>query len=179
MPLKDYEIIAYESVGPLKLGASRDEITSIIGPTDDTQSVDNTLIDSYFEEGLTIHYDAAAQYCKAIAMMSPAYPTYQGQALMNQPWMDIVGWFTKIDSNVELIDIGLIGYDTGIDICRGYVSTANGYEVAVVNVVGIFRPGYWEAYDPDAVRTEVVKTIAEAPSEEEVWEQITTYHKGH
>jgi hypothetical protein len=176
MPLNDYEIISYERVGPLKLGASRDEIVSIIGRTDDSQSVNNTLIDSYFEEGLTIHYDSAAQYCKAIAMTFPACPTYQGQALMNQPWMHIVGWLTKIDSNVELIDIGLIGYDTGIDICRGYVSTANGYEVAVVNVVGIFRPGYWETYDPDAIHAEVVQTIADAPSEEEVWEQITTYY---
>jgi hypothetical protein len=176
MPLKDYEIISYESVGPLKLGALRDEIISIIGPTDDTQSIDNTLIDSYFEEGLTIHYDAAAQYCKAIAMTSPACPTYQGQALMNQPWIDIVGWLTKIDSKVELIDIGLIGYDTGIDICRVYVSTANGYEVAVVNVVGIFRPDYWEAYDADAVRAEALQAISTAPSEEEVWEQITTYY---
>jgi hypothetical protein len=176
MPLNDYEIISYKSVGPLNLGASRDEIASIIGHTDDTQSADDTLIDSYFEEGLTIHYDAAAQYCKAIAMTFPACPTFQGQALMNQPWIDIVGWFTKIDSNVELIDIGLIGYDTGIDICRGYVSTANGYEVAVVNVVGIFRPGYWETYDPDAVQAEVLQMIAEAPSEEKVWEQITTYY---
>jgi hypothetical protein len=176
MPLNDYEIVSYERVGPLKLGASRDEITSIIGYTDEIQSADNTLIDSYFEEGLTIHYDADAQYCKAITMTFPACPSYQGQALMNQPWMDIVGWLTKIDSKVELIDIGLIGYDTGIDICRGYAATANGYEVAVVNVVGIFRPGYWETYDQDAIRAEVAQAIAEAPSEEEVWEQITTYY---
>ncbi len=174
MLLNDYEIISYEGVGPLKLGASRDEIMSMIGSTNDTQSIDDTLIDSYFEEGLTIHYDAAAQYCKAIAMTFPACPTYKGQALMNQPWIDIVGWFTKLDSKVELIDIGLIGYDTGIDLCRGHVSTANGYEVAVVTVVGIFRPGYWETYDSEAVRAEVVQSIAEAPTEEEVWEEITT-----
>jgi hypothetical protein len=176
MPLNDYEIISYESVGPLNLGASRSEIVAILGPTDDSQNAEHTLIDSYFEEGLTIHYDAEALYCKAIALTFPACPTYQGQALINQPWMDIVGWLTKIDSTVELIDIGLIGYDTGIDICRGYVSTANGYEVAVVNVVGIFRPGYWETYDPDAVRADVTQMIADAPSEAEVWEQMTTYY---
>ena len=81
---------------------------------------------------------------------------------MYAPWDSVPGWLNSIDSNVEEIDIGLIGKDIGINLCHDELEDNNGDVFDVVNIVLAFQKGYWERriepYDPgpevDAINSE-------------------------
>jgi hypothetical protein len=63
---------------------------------------------------------------------------------MYVPWESVAPWLNSIDSNVEEIDVGLIGKDIGINLCHEELENNDGDLLDVVNTVLAFQKGYWE-----------------------------------
>jgi hypothetical protein len=144
----NYEIKPYIGVGHIDLGIRPDEIHEILGVPETNDENANTIFEFYRQNSrFSIQYDIETKKCVAIAMMSPANPVYLGRHPMNESWRTASKWLRKIDSNIEEIDVGVIGHDTGIHLAHAKVMLpCNNVmrNVDVVNVVIVFARGYWD-----------------------------------
>jgi hypothetical protein len=144
MPLTNYEIISYVGVGELRFGMSQQQVHELLGNPSYTSQDDFAIYESYDQEGLMIHYQLAEKTCMVIAIGPPTMPTFRGASLMYVPWESVAPWLNSIDSNVEEIDVGLIGKDIGINLCHEELENNDGDLLDVVNTVLAFQKGYWE-----------------------------------
>jgi SmpA / OmlA family len=144
VPLNSYEILPYIGVGELRFGMSRAQVHEILGEPDFVRSYSAAVHEYYDTEDITIHYRLPDETCKAIAMGFPCNPTYQGIALLRTSWESAATWFNSVDGNIEEMDIGLIGKETGINLCHELTENDDGEFIDLVNIVLVFQRGYWE-----------------------------------
>ncbi|MGD6849146.1 hypothetical protein [Rossellomorea aquimaris] len=139
----ELNMISYESIGPIKLGMTRDQIRSVLNSKvtefKKTQWDENTT-DSFDELGIHVFYKAG-HICEAVEVSEPANPTFNGNKLVGIPFKQVRQFLQKYDKDLSIDTDGIISEVLGISL---YIDGVDDEEKEQVQSVMFFEKGYYD-----------------------------------
>ena len=136
-----WDIVSYVGVGPLRFGASRDQIRLVLQqPWDAFKRTpsDITETDGFFQSSLFVYYDPDYR-CEAIELSAPFDPSFDGFSLIGKPFSEILDWTKTRDSEVVIRRAGLMSPKFGF---RVYAPSCAKNPADPVQSVIVFQRGY-------------------------------------
>lgn len=138
----NYDIKSHAGVGPIRFGMKSSEIRKVMH--EEPEPVDkssNGIPADYFRQlGIFVFYKQPG-ICEAVEFFGPASPTFDGQYILGQPYVEMERWIKYIDPDVILNDAGLITKKIGFGL---YAPSARKKPELPVKSVIVFEPGYYE-----------------------------------
>lgn len=143
-------ITPYKSMGPIRLGMSRDEIHREIGAEyEELYSFDKPAFKGdttapgkeHFEDmGIFVDF-CRPDMCVAVEVCRPANPMFRGGRLLYTPYGELLSWFKDIDPDVHVESDGLRSrkFGIGLWLLEGHDTLDDFPESAIV-----FEEGYYE-----------------------------------
>jgi hypothetical protein len=96
-----YELVIGKSVGPVRLGETRQSIIDTLGEPESTRVSQLSIRDYYHDKGIFIQYRPKDELCKNISVGYPAQLIYEGCDLLFFTWVEIVRWLAQLDPTAE------------------------------------------------------------------------------
>ena len=138
------EIDAYEGWGPLRYGMTRKRVHEVLGSPGGTFRRDpaaQEVTDAYPDRGLFVCY-GANDLCEALELVAPAFVSLAGEALLGQPYAEVLALLRRHDPQVATDASGATAYSLGLGV---YAPHAAKDPDAVVECAIAFRRGYYDA----------------------------------
>lgn len=136
-----FEIKTYMGVGNILLGMTSEQIQNIMGiiPTKFKKiQTSKMYTDAY--EWFHVYYNDKGK-CEAIEIFEPSIPVFNGQYLINRPFIEVKNYFDTIDDSIETNDAGFTSLKYGIGI---YAPYAEDEPDEPIEGVIIFEHGYYD-----------------------------------
>ncbi|NEB94076.1 hypothetical protein [Streptomyces bauhiniae] len=136
---KILRIEPFRSVGPLRLGASRDSCREYLGQPDESyrrSAWEVELADSYLDFGITLDFGPGG-LLEAVEMFPPARPVLEGIDLLGLPGRDVLRLLSERASTPEF-SLGVYNFDEfGISLFSSSGPASDG----LFDSVSVFRRG--------------------------------------
>ena len=140
----DLEVVAYERMGAIGLGASVDEVRKKIGSkcvrVRTYDSVSGLARDHFPEQGIFVEYRRPG-ICVSIEATSPANPIFRGRQLLTHSYSEIRSWLESIGGEVKLESSVLKAFAFGIAL---YTPFCDEEPETPPEGVMLFERGYYE-----------------------------------
>jgi hypothetical protein len=138
------ELILSNSIGPIRLGATRSEILNLLGEPDYSSNEGIYGLEEFHDkDNFRVQYENETHLCYNIGIYRPAELWFQGVNVLALDWDDALTWIRGMDPSCELKDEnhppGCTSYRLQLSI-----SAEDSGEGLVLNSLTIFSPNYWE-----------------------------------
>jgi len=138
-----FVIDPYVGAGPLRLGATVDEVRSRISEAPKTfmkSPLSQHPTDAFLGVGVHAYYRQSGT-CEAFEFHKPAVVLFTTQ-LLGRPFGQLLSWFTSIDPDVQAKPSGLTSLKYGVGL---FAPSAQKAPAEPTQGVIVFAKGYYEA----------------------------------
>jgi hypothetical protein len=140
-PGADWEITPYAGVGPVVLGATREEVEAALGST--ATPIDKggpAPVAAFPAWGVHVHLSAEGR-TEAVELMAPARPVLLGRSLLEGAFPDVVTWLRAQDPGLVVDDDGATSELLGVAL---YAPLAAVHSRRPAEGVIVFERGYYD-----------------------------------
>jgi hypothetical protein len=168
-PLISYDLRLKESVGPINLGVTRQEVRSILGEPwrSSEDSLHNT--DHYTPIRLPIDYEPDTEICRGIEVLNGAELTFRNNNIFDLSWENMYQWMLENDPDLDIRGDRYTFISHRLGIAAGTSHSDSLGEEAIETIV-VFSDGYWPS--KEEMKARVRKEIEEMPSLEEMSKEL-------
>jgi hypothetical protein len=161
------KLILYKSIGPIKLGASRDEVIGILGAPDYSESSIFGLEEFHSESFFRVQYSSKTKLCNNIGLSYPAELWYEGIDILGLSWENAVDWIKTLDPSIQIRDDGYppdcISHSLGLSMCA---KDDYDHQSLIVDTLTLFSSDCWDNFEEKSKLFEE-NLLAGLPSDEE------------
>ncbi|SDP23279.1 hypothetical protein SAMN04487897_1528 [Paenibacillus sp. yr247] len=141
----DFHIKPYESVGPISLGMTKEQVRSVIPEkADEKHDIRGGYTDFFVNSVVFAYYTEENGFCEAIEFCQPTKAIFNGRPLNGVPFIEAKKWLEQFDNELEYEDsVGVTSYKLGIGL---YAPDYDEDEEpgAFVEAVIVFRKGHYD-----------------------------------
>lgn len=141
----EFVIKPYESVGPIKLGMTKEEIRNIMPEAPDIHHiVRDTYTDFFMELLFFAYYTGEDGVCEAVEFCDPSIAILEGKPINGVPYIEAKNWLEKLDPDLEEErDVGVKSYKLGVGLYAPDYYDDEDPTIPVEAVIA-FRKGYYD-----------------------------------
>jgi hypothetical protein len=140
----DFLIKPYESVGPISLGMTKEQVRSVMTEKpEDKHAIRGTYTDYFKDSAVFAYYTEENGYCEAVEFCYPTRAIFNGRPLNGVTFNEAKKLLKQFDNELEEEDEGVTSHKFGIGI---YAPNYDKDEMpdALVEAVIVFRKGYYD-----------------------------------
>lgn len=151
----EWDILSYQSVGPLKFGLNRKEIRKNFEDQPEVKVVTNAKppLDVYPDKGLYVVYDKYG-ISGAIEIKKPGKAIFHNQDLLAIPYDEALSWFHSMDNDIEETEEQFVSWKYGILF---YAPGKNADPNILPDTITIFREDFFDVKngipDPEIINS--------------------------
>lgn len=142
----EFIIKPYESVGPIKLGMTKEEIRSVMpeAPRDSHYFFGGTYTDKFDQMRFFAYYTGEDGICEAIQFCAPSIAILEGKPINGGPFIEAKNWLENFDSELkEERFVGVTSNKLGVGLYAPDYYDDEDPTIPVEAVI-VFRKGYYD-----------------------------------
>ncbi|MDW0117952.1 hypothetical protein QTL97_13490 [Sporosarcina thermotolerans] len=142
----EFCIKSYDSVGPIKLGMTKEEIRSLMPEKPwDSHDFRGPYTDYFIASGLFAYYTGEYGVCEAVEFTEPTIAIFENRRINGVPYIEALNWLKKFDDELKVERfLGATSYKFGIGLYAPNYDEEQEPDVHVEAVI-VFRRGYYDS----------------------------------
>jgi hypothetical protein len=141
----EFVIRPYESVGPIKLGMTKEEIRTVMPEKpEDSHSFRGPYTDSFQKSFLFAYYTKEDGVCEAVEFGEPIIAIFEGKPINGIPFAEAKNWLECFDNEMKFERyVGVTSFKLGIGLYAPNYDEEQEPDAHVEAVI-VFRKGYYD-----------------------------------